>query len=90
MSVIAVAAYKKGLGPHHPWALQKIAGVAMKAIKRRDKLIKCMCDEQTKVQGREYVEKDVYDDFKILSEECGTLSKHLTAFCKERGLDQLP
>ena len=43
-SKIALKAYNVALGPHHPWALKKAAGVAMKAIKAREKFQKSICE----------------------------------------------
>lgn len=90
MSQIAIKSYNEALGPHHPWALRKVAGVAMKAIKNRQKFIDGMVKEQTAVNGTEYTEEQMYKDFNKLGEQCGVLAKHLWAFCKENGFDKLP
>jgi hypothetical protein len=90
MSKIANEAYKFGLAPHHPYLLKKIAGVAMNAIKRKDKFIAGMIAEQSKVQNVEYTEEMCYQDFTDLHKHCETLSKHLWAFCKENELTKLP
>ena len=37
MSKIAGEAYDAALAPHHPWALKKVAGMAMRAVKAREK-----------------------------------------------------
>ena len=90
LSKVAGAAYATALGPHHPWMLRKIAGVAMNAINYRAVFIKNICDEQTKVLGEEYTEERCYDDLRILGEAASVTAKHLWALCKENGLDQLP
>lgn len=51
MSKIAQGAYTFGLAPHHGFMLKKIAGVAMNAIKRKDKFIAGLIEEQSKVQN---------------------------------------
>ena len=63
MSKIAQAAYTFGLAPHHGFMLKKVAGVAMNAIKRRDKFIAGLVEEQSKVQGIKYNEEMAYADF---------------------------
>lgn len=45
LSKVAGAAYSKALGPHHPWVLRKVAGVAMNAISYREVFVKGYCDE---------------------------------------------
>ena len=45
MSKLGSKAYKEALAPHHPWALRQVAGVAIKAIKRRDKFVLSVCKE---------------------------------------------
>ena len=45
MSKIAQNAYTFGLAPHHGFMLKKVAGVAMNAIKRRDKFIAGLIEE---------------------------------------------
>jgi len=90
LSKVAGEAYNKALAPHHPWMLKKIAGVAMNAINYRNVFIKNMCDEQTKVLGKEYTEEKIYEDLHILSEAAGVTSKHMWAMCTQNGLDQLP
>lgn len=40
LSKLATDAYYKALGPHHPWVLRKVAGVAMNAINYREVFFK--------------------------------------------------
>jgi hypothetical protein len=49
MGTIGKHAYKVGLGPHHGWLLKKTAGLAFNAIKRKDKFLSGIIDEQTKI-----------------------------------------
>ena len=63
MSKIAQGAYTFGLAPHHGFMLKKVAGIAMNAIKRRDKFIAGLIEEQSKVQGIAYNEEMAYLDF---------------------------
>jgi hypothetical protein len=57
-SQIASKAYKSALAPYHPWALQKVAGIAMNAVSRRDKVVASFVTEQTKLLGS-------YDEIKL-------------------------
>lgn len=90
MGTIGKHAYKVGLAPHHGFMLRKVAGVAFNAIKRKDKFLAGIIDEQTKVQGKEYTEEMVYVDFEDLAVTCTKLSEQLWAFCKEQELTKLP
>jgi hypothetical protein len=90
MSKIAQGAYTFGLAPHHGFMLKKIAGVAMNAIKRRDKFIAGLIEEQSKVQNVKYNEEMCYQDFTDLHKMCEELSKNLWAFSKEKNLTKLP
>ena len=63
MSKIAQGAYTFGLAPHHGFMLKKVAGIAMNAIKRRDKFIAGLIEEQSKVQNVKYNEEMCYVDF---------------------------
>lgn len=91
LSKVATDAYNKALGPHHPWVLRKVAGVAMNAINYREVFIKNYCTQQAEVEKVEtYSEEQMYEDFAFLSEQAGILAGHLWKFCREHGLDKLP
>jgi len=89
-SVIALKAYNQALAPYHPWALKKIASIAMKAIRARDKVVVSVLKEQSEVQKKEYTEEDFYNDAKQIGEKSREVAKHLWAFCKENEFDKLP
>lgn len=89
-SKIAVKAYNYALAPHHPWALKKAAGIAMKAIKAREKFQKSICEQQAKETGAEYVEENFFADIGAISILTEKLEKQMTAYCKENGFDKLP
>jgi len=89
-SKMAVKAYDTGLAPHHPWALRKTAGLALKAIKSREKFLKSLLDEQTLVTGAEYSEEKFYEDFSDIHLNCEKLAKQLWTLVRENGFDKLP
>ncbi len=69
MSKLAQAAYTKALAPYHPWVLKKAAGVAMKAVKRRDKFVASVVKDQKTLPGKDgYDEEKLYADFLTLGE----------------------
>jgi hypothetical protein len=45
LSKVATVAYNKALGPHHPWVLRKVAGLAMNAINYREVFVKNYCTQ---------------------------------------------
>ena len=49
MVKIAQDAYKTALAPHHGYILKKVAGVAMNAVKRKDKFLDGIITQQSKV-----------------------------------------
>ena len=54
MSSIAKEAYNVALGPNHPWIVRTVANAAMIACKSRENFMSLVCEEQTRVLGREY------------------------------------
>jgi len=90
MSKMALKAYDEALGPHHSRMLKMAAHVAMKAIKKREKFIVCLTEEQTKVTGKPYSEDMLYTDLEKLGKQAALLSEQLWAFCRANGLDKLP
>mmetsp|Transcript_17842 Transcript_17842/g.30274 ORF Transcript_17842/g.30274 Transcript_17842/m.30274 type:complete len:92 (-) Transcript_17842:70-345(-) len=90
MGKLAQAAYTKALAPHHSWVLKQAAGVAMKAVKRRDKFLLSVCTEQKKLTGADYSEEELYSDLATLGQQSGRLAELLWALCNEQELTKLP
>lgn len=81
LSKIAGDAYNKALGPHHPWMLRKVAGVAMNAVNYREVFLKNVTSEQAKVLQAEYTDDNAYEDLYFLSQQAGLLSEKLLKYC---------
>jgi hypothetical protein len=54
------------LAPHHGYILKKVAGVAMNAVKKKEKFFSGIIEQQSNVQGIKYTEEMVYEDVKEL------------------------
>ena len=60
LSKLAKEVYKVVLKPNHPYWLQKVANAAMLAVTSRTKFLKSYSDEQSRVQGKQFTDEDVY------------------------------
>ena len=64
MSKIAGQAYDTALAPHHPWALKKVAGMAMRAVKAREKFEPVFISDMARLtENKEYSIETMMADF---------------------------
>lgn len=76
LSDVASHAYKKGLGPHHPWMIRQAAKVAMIAVPPRDTFL-----NDTKA---------TYEDILEFKTQLEKVRPYLWDYYRAHKLDQLP
>ena len=73
----ASAAYNLALAPHHNQLVRSAVQVGINAVASREAYEKALCQEQSKVLGREYSVDELYRDALILHETTAAIASHI-------------
>jgi hypothetical protein len=77
------------LSHHHPWIIQKAAGLGMKALPTRAHFFDQLTKQESAIHKREYSVAEALKDQETMINLCSKLSAHLWDIFAQRGLTEI-